>query len=159
MTKHLPKRSLAERVDEVVRAMLVSPQLRPKAAPHRDLAALAAIARELRYLPREEFRATLKSDLQRRATMNQTAISAATAKTAQFRRQNFPNIAPYFLVENAPKFIEFVIAAFSGTERIRVPRPDGSIMHAEIAIGNSVIELGDANEQYPQRFMITHLYV
>jgi len=88
-----------------------------------------------------------------------SSVAVVPAKTAQFRRENFPNIAPYFLVENAAKFIDFVTAAFSGTERIRVPRPDGSIMHAEVAIGNSVIELGDANEQYPQRFMTTHLYV
>jgi len=164
MPKRLPKRPLAERVDEVVQAMLVSKQPRPEAVVRRDLAALTAIARELRYLPREEFRATLGSDLQRRASMSMkegTVSSAAVvpAKTAQFRRENFPNIAPYFLVENAAKFIDFVTAAFSGTERIRVPRPDGSIMHAEVAIGNSVIELGDANEQYPQRFMTTHLYV
>ncbi|MGC1492236.1 MAG: VOC family protein, partial [Candidatus Acidiferrum sp.] len=42
---------------------------------------------------------------------------------------------------------------------IRVPKPDGSIMHAEVAIGDSVIELSDANEQYPVRPMTTHLYV
>lgn len=92
--------------------------------------------------------------------MNETA-GAAQAKTesAQFRRPNFPNIAPYFLVEGASKFIDFLVAAFDGTEGIRVPRPDGSIMHAEVAIGGSVIELGDANEQYPQRVMTTHLYV
>lgn len=83
----------------------------------------------------------------------------ASARAIQFRRPNFPNIAPYFLVDGAPRFIDFLVAAFEGTERIRVPRPDGSIMHAEVAIGNSVIELGDANEQYPQRSMTTHLYV
>ncbi len=159
MPKHLPKRALAEQVEEAVQALLVSLQPRPEAAPHRDLAALAAIARELRYLPREGFRAALKSDLQRRTSMNQTASSAAVAKPTQFRRENFPNIAPYFLVNNAPKFIEFLVAAFDGNERIRVPRPDGSIMHAEVAVGNSVIELGDANEQYQQRSMTTHLYV
>ena len=32
-------------------------------------------------------------------------------------------------------------------------------MYAEVGIGNSVIELGDATEQYPQRSMTTHLYV
>ena len=35
----------------------------------------------------------------------------------------------------------------------------GSIMHAEVAIGNSVIELGDPHDEYPERFMTTHLYV
>ena len=90
--------------------------------------------------------------------MKEAAVPAP-AKPIQFRRPNFPNIAPYFLVDRAPQLIDFLVAAFEATERIRVPRPDGSIMHAELAIGNSVVELGDANEQYPQRSMTTHLYV
>lgn len=85
--------------------------------------------------------------------------ATAASQSAQFRRANFPNIAPYFLVHDAPAFIDFLVAAFEGTERIRVPRPDGSIMHAEVTVGNSVMEMGDANEQYPQRSMTTHLYV
>lgn len=85
--------------------------------------------------------------------------ATAASQSAQFRRANFPNIAPYFLVHGAPAFIDFLVAAFEGTERIRVPRPDGSIMHAEVTVGNSVMEMGDANEQYPQRSMTTHLYV
>jgi uncharacterized glyoxalase superfamily protein PhnB len=118
------------------------------------------IASALRHLPRPDFKAALKSDLQRRTTMNEAAApSPAPVKSTQFRRPNFPNIAPYFLVNGAPQFIDFLVSAFAGTERIRVPRPDGSIMHGEVAIGNSVIELGGANEQYPQRSMTTHLYV
>lgn len=88
-----------------------------------------------------------------------TAASTAAAKPPQFRREDFPNIAPYFLVKNAAQFIDFLVAAFAGTERIRVPRPDGSIMHAAVAIGDSIVELGDASEEYPQRSMTTHLYV
>jgi uncharacterized glyoxalase superfamily protein PhnB len=114
----------------------------------------------LRDLPRPDFKAALKSDLQRRITMNEaTARAPESSRTARFRRPNFPNISPYFLVNGAPKFIDFLVSAFEGTERIRVPRSDGSIMHGELAIGNSIIELGDANEQYPSRPMTTHLYV
>jgi PhnB protein len=155
----MPKRPLAEQLDEVVQAILASLQPRPEKAPHRDVAPLAAIARELRDLPREEFRATLKSNLQRGASMNEAVGISRAEEPTKFRRPNFPNIAPYFLVKDAPKFIDFLVAAFAGTERIRVPRPDGTIMHAEVAIGNSVIEMGDANEQYPARAMTTHLYV
>jgi PhnB protein len=118
------------------------------------------IAQALRNLPRPDFKGSLKSDLQRRISMSESAApSRGPVKPTDFRRPNFPNIAPYFLVPGAPKFIDFLVSAFEGTERIRVPRPDGAIMHAEVAIGNSVIELGDANEQYPQRSMTTHLYV
>jgi len=74
-------------------------------------------------------------------------------------RPGFNNIAPYIIVNGAAKFIEFLKAAFQGTERLRVPRPDGAVMHAEIGIGNSVIELADANEQHPPRPTTVHLYV
>jgi uncharacterized glyoxalase superfamily protein PhnB len=88
-----------------------------------------------------------------------TAPAPDSSRTAHFRRPGINNIAPYILVNGAAKFMEFLLSAFEGSERIRVSRPDGSIMHAEVAIGDSVIELGDANEQYPARPMTTHLYV
>lgn len=156
----MPKRSPAEQLDLVISALLARPQQRPAPRPSPSVAKIATLARSLRDLPRPEFKSALKADLQRRTSMNEAAApSPAPKKPAQFRRPDFPNIAPYFLVDGAAKFIDFLVSAFEGTERIRVPRPDGAIMHAEVAIGNSVIELGDANEQYPQRSMSTHLYV
>jgi uncharacterized glyoxalase superfamily protein PhnB len=74
-------------------------------------------------------------------------------------RPGFNNIAPYIVVNGADRFIEFLKSAFQGTERLRVPRPDGAVMHAEIGIGNSVIELADTNEQHPPRPTTVHLYV
>jgi PhnB protein len=156
----MPKRSPAVQLDRAIDALLVVLQPEPEPNPSPALAQLMPIARALRDLPRPDFKAALKSDLQRRTTMNEAAApSPAPAKPTHFRRPNFPNIAPYFLVDGGSQFIGFLVSAFEGSERIRVPRPDGSIMHAEVAIGNSVIELGDANEQYPQRSMTTHLYV
>jgi uncharacterized glyoxalase superfamily protein PhnB len=156
----MPKRSPAEQLDLFISALLARPPQRPAPRPNTSVAKIATLARTLRDLPRPEFKSALKADLQRRTSMNEAAApSPAPKKPTQFRRPDFPNIAPYFLVKGAPKFIDFLVSAFEGTERIRVPRPDGAIMHAEVAIGNSVIELGDANEQYPQRSMTTHLYV
>ncbi|HXJ06415.1 MAG TPA: VOC family protein [Candidatus Acidoferrum sp.] len=156
----MPKRSPAEQLDLAISALLARPQQRQAPRPGPRVAKFATLVRSLRDLPRPEFKLALKTDLQRRNSMNEAAVpSPAPQKLAQFRRPDFPNIAPYFLVNGAPKFIDFLVSAFEGTERIRVPRPDGAIMHAEVAIGNSVIELGDANEQYPQRSMTTHLYV
>jgi uncharacterized glyoxalase superfamily protein PhnB len=40
-----------------------------------------------------------------------------------------------------------------------MPAPDGSIMHAEVAIGNGAIEVSDGNEQYPTAPAAIHLYV
>ena len=158
----MPKRPLAEQLEEVVQAMLVSLQPRPEAQPHRDVAPLLAIARELRYLPRAEFRATLKSHLQRRASVSineGTESSAAAAKAVHYIRPGITSITPYIIIERAPEFIEFLKAAFGAEERVRVPRPDGTIMHAELGIGNGAVEVADANDQYPSSPTDIHLYV
>jgi PhnB protein len=159
----MPKRPLTEQVEEVVQAMLVSLQPRPEEAPHRDLAPLAAIARELRYLPREEFRATLKSDLQRRTSMSTNqgteSTAAARVKVVHYMRPGFTSITPYIIVNGAAQFIEFLKNSFAGMERLRVPMPDGKLMHAEVAVGNGMIETGDANEQIPPAPTDIHLYV
>ena len=163
MPKRLPKRPLAKQLEEVVQAVLVSLQPRPEEAPHRDLPQLLAIARELRYLPKEEFRATLKSDLQRRASMSAkegTVSSAAEpVKAVHYMRPGFTSITPYIIVNGAAEFLEFLKKAFDGVERLRVPAPDGTLMHSEVAIGNGMIEAGDANEQVPPAPTDIHLYV
>jgi PhnB protein len=159
----MPKRSPAEQLNQAITALLASPQALPDAPQANSGGAIAQLlpsARDLRALPRPEFKASLKMELHRRAFVMQTTdVGYAAESVKPFRRRNFPNIAPYFLVSGAPQFIDFLVAAFEGTERIRVPRPDGSIMHAEVAIGDSVIEMGDANEQYPTRPMAIHVYV
>ncbi|PYT79430.1 MAG: hypothetical protein DMG40_16360 [Acidobacteria bacterium] len=165
MPKRLPKRrTLAEQVEEVVQAMLVSLQPRPEPAPHRDLGPLLAIVRELRYLPRQEFRAALKSDLQRRASVSinkgtESSAAAPAARAIHYMRPGFTSITPYIVVSGASQFIDFLRRAFDGQERIRVPLPDGKLMHAEVAIGNGVIETADANEQIPPAPTDIHLYV
>jgi uncharacterized glyoxalase superfamily protein PhnB len=154
-------------LDEVVQAMLVSLRPRPEEPPDRNLAPLMRVAQELRELPREEFRATLKYDLQRRATMNEGtaaasragAPAAAPARAVHYQRPGLTSITPYVIVRPAAQFIEFLKTAFEGVERMRMPAPDGSIMHAEVAVGNGAIEVSDGNEQYPTAPAAVHLYV
>jgi uncharacterized glyoxalase superfamily protein PhnB len=151
-------------LDEVVQAMLVSLRPRPEPAPDRDLASLTSVAQALRELPREEFRAALKSDLQRRTPMSEgTAASAGTgeaqARAVHYQRPGLTSITPYIIVRPAAQFMEFLKSAFDGIERMSMPTPSGSIMHAEVAIGNGAIEVSDGNEQYPTAPAAIHLYV
>jgi uncharacterized glyoxalase superfamily protein PhnB len=157
----MAKRSLAVQLDEVVQAMLVSLRPRPEEAPDRELAPLTRVAQVLRELPREEFRVALKSDLQRRASMNEGTAAAPTPspKEIHYQRPGLTSITPYVIVRPAAQFIEFLKSAFEGTERMRMPAPDGSIMHAEVAIGNGAIEVSDGNVEYPTAPAAVHLYV
>ncbi len=161
----MAKRSLALQLDEVVQWMLVSLRPRPEETPDRKLASLTRVAQVLRELPREEFRVALKSDLQRRASMSEgtAAVPVGTGETkasaVHYQRPGLTAITPYIIVRPAAQFIEFLKSAFEGVERMRMPAPDGSIMHAEVAIGNGAIEVSDGNEQYPTAPGAVHLYV
>lgn len=55
----------------------------------------------------------------------------------------FPRVTPYLVCDGAAQAIEFYTSIFGGTERMRMPGPDGRIGHAEIQIGDSVVMLAD----------------
>lgn len=83
----------------------------------------------------------------------------AKAKTVHYQRPGLMAITPYIIVRPAAQFMDFLKSAFNGIERMRMPAPDGSIMHAEVEIGNGAIEVSDGNEQYPTAPAAVHLYV
>lgn len=59
----------------------------------------------------------------------------------------FHSVTPSLIVRDAPKAIEFYKKALGAQELVRMPGPDGKIMHAEIKIGDSIIFLGEENPQ------------
>jgi PhnB protein len=79
--------------------------------------------------------------------------------TTNYMPPGFHTITPYIIVPRASEFIDFLKRAFAATERLRVPMPDGLLMHAEVAVGDSMIELADANEKVPPAPAAIHLYV
>jgi uncharacterized glyoxalase superfamily protein PhnB len=122
------------------------------------------VAQVLSELPRKEFRAALKSDLQRRGSMNEGtaaagAGAAAAARALHYQRPGLTSITPYIIVRGAAQFLEFLKAAFKGVEQMRMPMPDGLIMHAEVAVGNGAIEVSDGSDAYPAAPTAIHLYV
>jgi PhnB protein len=60
------------------------------------------------------------------------------------------SITPYLIIPGADSWIEFVKQGFGAEEHLRVKRPGTSdvIMHAEVKIGDSMIELAEANEEF-----------
>jgi PhnB protein len=57
-------------------------------------------------------------------------------------------VTPAIIVRDAAQAIEFYQRAFGAEEVSRMKAPDGSIMHAEIRIGDSIVMLGEENEQW-----------
>jgi len=57
----------------------------------------------------------------------------------------YHTVTPYMTVRGAAKAIDFYKEAFGAVEVLRMPMPDGSVAHAEIKIGDSVIMMGEEN--------------
>lgn len=57
--------------------------------------------------------------------------------------EGFHTVTPGLVVKDASKAIDFYKRALGAQELVRMPGPDGKIMHAELKIGDSVIFLSD----------------
>ena len=57
--------------------------------------------------------------------------------------EGFHTVTPAIAVKDAAKAIEFYKKALGAQELVRMPSPDGKIMHAELKIGDSIILLSD----------------
>jgi PhnB protein len=57
--------------------------------------------------------------------------------------ETYRRVTPALIVRGAAQAIEFYAEVFGATERMRFPGPDGSVAHAEIQIGDSVIIVED----------------
>ncbi len=61
--------------------------------------------------------------------------------------EGFHTVTPGLVVRDAAKAIEFYKKALGAQELMRMPGPDGKIMHAELKIGDSVVFIADENPQ------------
>lgn len=68
-------------------------------------------------------------------------------------------VSPYLITTGAGGIIELLKAAFGAEDLGRHLRPDGTIMHAEVRIGDSVIMLSDGNAEFPPAPAMVHVYV
>ena len=131
----MPKRSLIHQTDGAIQGLLIG---HPSATVDPGVEPLVAIARELVDLPRESFKSRLKSELERNAYMSSQTQAAVTIRQTA---------APRLRVKNAAAAIEFYEHAFGAREIMRFD-VHGHIAHAELAIGNSTIMLGEEAPEY-----------
>ncbi len=128
----MAEKPLIEQLDRAIDALLARrDSVVPPADP--EVAALLALAADLRDLPRGSFKARLKSELERKATM--------TTTTAQPIRESIHAVTPYLAVREAEKLIEFVRQAFGAEGRVLGIGSQGGL-HAEFRIDDSMVMIG-----------------
>jgi PhnB protein len=73
--------------------------------------------------------------------------------------EGFHRVTPYLVVREVPKLLDFLKQAFDAQEIMRMPQPDGTIMHAEVRIGDSLIMMGEARGEHKPMPGSLYLYV
>jgi PhnB protein len=59
----------------------------------------------------------------------------------------YRRVTPAVVVSGGVKALEFYAEVFGATERMRVPGPHGTIAHAEIELGDSIVMVDDASPE------------
>jgi PhnB protein len=71
----------------------------------------------------------------------------------------YHTVTPYLIVPEVAKLIDFLTQAFEAKAGHRSTRPDGSIGHAEVTIGDSRVMMGEASAQWKSMPCAIYLYV
>jgi uncharacterized glyoxalase superfamily protein PhnB len=73
--------------------------------------------------------------------------------------EGYHTVTPYIIVKGATDLIKFIKNAFDAEEISLFNNPDGTVAHAEVLIGNSIVMLSEATEKYPAMPAMIYLYV
>src|SRR5713226_469133 len=133
---------LTERLDQVIEAMLRNPQMTlPTADP--EIVELLGIAAELRDLPRMDFKARLKSELEREASMGKAKQSIKSPRrSARYKiREGFRTVTPYVVVSDVHQEIAFIKEVFGAEGKVYGLGSAGGF-HSEYRIGDSMLMIG-----------------
>jgi len=137
--------ALTEQLDQAIEAMLRNPEA-PLAGTDPQVAELVGIALELRALPRADFKARLKNELEREASMSMAVEKDRGAPPpADSVRATFRTVTPYLSVADVHEEIEFVTKVFGAEGKIYGLGSAGGY-HSEYKIGDSMIMIGGGGE-------------
>jgi PhnB protein len=71
----------------------------------------------------------------------------------------YHSVTPYAVVPDATTLIDFATSVLGGTLKERMDRDDGSVMHAEVTVGDSLLMLSSTDEENPPFPAMLHVYV
>src|SRR2546426_3103258 len=73
--------------------------------------------------------------------------------------EGYHTVTPVLMVNDAAKLIDFLKQAFGAREKERFTNPDGKVLHAEVTLGDSIVQLSDATGEWKPVQVPLLLYV
>ncbi len=147
--------NFSEQLDQALAVLMADPEARP--AVTAELEPLLELARDLRGLPRDDFKIRLREQLMRSVTMS--SEGAAAAKSVNYIREGFHTITPYLAVHEVMELIDFVKQAFDAEGAVYGVGSQGGL-HSEYKIGDSFVMIGGGgNWKGEPKLTALHVYV
>jgi PhnB protein len=78
---------------------------------------------------------------------------------SDFKPASYPSVSPYLICAHADALIGFLEHVFDATLVRRFDRPDGSLMHAEVRIDDSIVMIGGGATDQQSPGPHIHVYV
>ncbi len=83
----------------------------------------------------------------------------ATHRATGLAPEGLRTVTPYLHARGAAEYVDFLDRALGAEEIDRATSPSGSILHAKVRIGDSILELGEAHGPYQPKPATFYLYV
>jgi PhnB protein len=83
----------------------------------------------------------------------------ATQKGESYIPEGLHNVNVYLHPRRAEPLIAFLKRAFGAEEVAKYASPDGVVYHAQIRVGDSVVEMGEAHDKYEPMPAMFYVYV
>lgn len=147
--------NFSEQLDQALALLLANPQARPPVAA--EVRPLLELARDLRGLPRDEFKVRLREQLLK--SVSTSDEDAAATKPVDFIREGFHTITPYLAVREVMELIDFLKQAFDAEGAVYGIGSEGGL-HSEYKIGDSYVMIGGgSNWRGETKLTALHVYV
>ena len=77
----------------------------------------------------------------------------------EYTATSYRTVTPYLVVKDADAALRFLAEAFGGQEQHCSRDGDGRVMHAEVQVGDSLVMLGQSNDQWKPKEASLYVWV
>src|SRR5215207_9340902 len=76
-----------------------------------------------------------------------------------YKPQGYASVSVYIMANGAQQVIDFLEKTFDARQTRRTNLPDGSVMHAEVQVDDTIVMIADASNEFPAFPVWLHVYV
>jgi uncharacterized glyoxalase superfamily protein PhnB len=76
-----------------------------------------------------------------------------------YKPEGYNSVSPYIVADEADRLIGALESVFNAVVTRRFTNSDGTVMHAELRIDDSIVMMSDSTASYPANHLMLHVYV